>query len=183
MPFVKLHLHRVIGKNVLTFEKMHPLLAQIEAVVNSRPLFSTSDTEVNYLSPALFLIGCPYTTLSEGDLSHVAINRLNYWQQTRAMLQGFWKQWHMEYLTLLQHRPKWMNKSVNIAKDDIVLLKDSHTPPAGWALARVMETYPGKDGMVRAVRLRTPTEETTRPIVKFALLPNSEAVFQGRPGC
>ncbi|XP_044573912.1 uncharacterized protein LOC123258071 [Drosophila ananassae] len=180
---VKLHLHRVIGKNVLTFEKMHTLLAQIEAVVNSRPLFSTSDTEVNYLSPAHFLIGRPYTTVPEGDLSNVPINRLDYWQQTQAMLQGFWKQWHMEYLTSLQHRPKWMNKSVNMAKDDIVLLKDSHTPPAAWPLGRVIETYPGKDGMVRAVRLRTPTGETTRPIVKLALLPNSETVFQGRPGC
>ncbi|XP_044574077.1 uncharacterized protein LOC123258271 [Drosophila ananassae] len=59
----KLHLHRVIGKNDLTFEKMHTLLAQIEAVVNSRPLFSTSDTKVNYLSPAHFLIGRPYTTV------------------------------------------------------------------------------------------------------------------------
>ncbi|XP_044574020.1 uncharacterized protein LOC123258213 [Drosophila ananassae] len=174
---------RVIGKNVLTFEKMHTLLAQIEAVVNSRPLFSTSDTEVNYLSPAHFLIGRPYTTVPEGDLSTVPINRLDYRQQTQAMLQGFWKQWHMEYLTSLQHRPKWMNKSVNMAKDDIVLLKDSHTPPAAWPLGRVIETYPGKDGMVRAVRLRTPTGETTHPIVKLALLPNSETVFQGRPGC
>ncbi|XP_044573752.1 uncharacterized protein LOC123257853 [Drosophila ananassae] len=139
----------VIGKNVLTFEKMHTLLAQTEAVVNSRPLFSTSDTEVNYLSPAHFLIGRPYTTVPEGDLSNVPINRLDYWQQTQAMLQGFWKQWHMEYLTSLQHRPKWMNKSVNMAKDDIVLLKDSHTPPAAWPLGRVIETYPGKDGMVR----------------------------------
>ncbi len=139
---VKLHLHRVIGKNVLTFEKMHTLLAQIETVVNSRPLFSTSDTEVNYLSPAHFLIGRQYTTVLEGDLSHEP-----YWQQIQAMLPG------MEYLTSLQHRPKWMNKSVNIAKDDIVLLKDSHTPPAAWALTRVIETYPGKDGMVRAVRL------------------------------
>ncbi|XP_044573971.1 uncharacterized protein LOC123258159 [Drosophila ananassae] len=175
---VKLHLHRVIGKNVLTLEKMHSLLAKIEAVVNSRPLFSTSDTEVNYLSPAHFLIGRPYTTVPEGDLSNVPINRLDYWQQTQAVLQGFWKQWHMEYLTSLQHRPKWMKKSVNMANDDIVLLKYSHTPPAAWPLGRVIETYPGKDGMVR-----TPTGETTRPIVKIALLPNSETVFQGRPGC
>ncbi len=89
----------------------------------------------------------------------------------------------MEYLTSLHHRPKWMKKSVNIAKDDIVILKNSHTPPAAWALARVIETYTRKDGMVGAVRLRTPTGETTRPIVKIALLPNSETVFQGRPGC
>jgi len=62
---VKLHLRRVIGNSILTFEQMHTLLAQIESVVNLRPLFATSDIVVFYLSPAHALVGRPYTSVPE----------------------------------------------------------------------------------------------------------------------
>ncbi|XP_043064457.1 uncharacterized protein LOC122320328 [Drosophila ficusphila] len=171
---VKLHLRRVIGNSILTFEQMHTLLAQIESVVNSRPLFATSDIEVSYLSPAHLLIGRPYTSLPEGDLGHIAVNRLDYWQNVQAMLQGFWKRWHQEYLTTLQQRPKWNTERKNIAPGDMAIIKDSNTPPAAWTLARIIEVYPGKDGLVRAVKLRTSSGELVRPISKIAILPNSE---------
>ncbi|XP_044317826.1 uncharacterized protein LOC123038140 [Drosophila rhopaloa] len=171
---VKLHLRRVIGNSILTFEQMHTLLAQIESVVNSRPLFATSDIEVSYLSPAHLLIGRPYTSVPEGDLGHIAVNRLDYWQNVQAMLQGFWKRWHQEYLTTLQQRPKWNTERKNIATGDMAIIKDSNTPPAAWTLARIIEVYPGKDGLVRAVKLRTSSGELVRPISKIAILPNSE---------
>ncbi|XP_070851577.1 uncharacterized protein [Drosophila suzukii] len=101
---VKLHLRRVVGKTVLTCEQMQTLIAQISAVVNSRPLCYTPDTDLTYLSPAHFLIGCPFTTVPEGDLTHLPINRLDYWQHLQSMFQGFWKRWHQEYLTSLQQR-------------------------------------------------------------------------------
>jgi len=180
---VKLHLRRVTGNSTLTFEQMRTLLAQISAVINSRPLCYTSDTEDNYLSPAHFLIGRPLTTVPDPDLSHIPVGRLGYWQSIQAMLQGFWKQWHQEYLTTLQQRPKWTTSTPNLSIDDVVLVKESNTPPASWHLARVMETYPGKDNLVRAVKLKTSTGEMTRPITKIAVLPSSETVFQGGPGC
>jgi len=64
---VKLHLRRVV-RTVLTFEQMQTLIAQISAVVKSRPLCYTPDTDLTYLSPAHFLIGRPFTTVPEGDL-------------------------------------------------------------------------------------------------------------------
>nr|XP_043068771.1 uncharacterized protein LOC122321876 [Drosophila bipectinata] len=88
---VKLHLRRIIGNTILTFEQMHTLLAQISAVVNSRPLYYTPDTDVTYLSPAHLLIGRSFTTIPEGDLGHIPENRLDYWQGVQALYQGFWK--------------------------------------------------------------------------------------------
>ncbi|XP_070854727.1 uncharacterized protein [Drosophila suzukii] len=161
---VKLHLRRVVGKTVLTFEQMQTL---ISAVVNSRPLCYTPDTDLTYLSPAHFLIGRPFTTVPEGDLTHLPINRLDYW--------------HQEILTSLQQRRKWSNKERNIAVDNVVLVKDSNLPPAAWILARVEEAHPGPDGIVRAVKLKTSTGEMTRPITKLAVLPSSETLFQGGP--
>ncbi|XP_070075687.1 uncharacterized protein [Drosophila takahashii] len=121
---VKLHLRRVIWNSILTFEQMHTLLAQIESVVNSRPLFATSDTEVSYLSPAHLLIGRPYTSVPEGDLGHIAVNRLDYWQNVQAMLQGFWKRWHQEYLTTPQQRLKWNTERKNVATRDMATIKE-----------------------------------------------------------
>jgi len=156
---VKLHLRRIVGKSGLTFEQMQTLIAQISAVVNSRPLCYTPDTDLNYLSPAHFLIGRPFTTVPEGDLTHLPINRLDYWQNLQSMYQGFWKRWHQEHLTSLQQRQKWSNKERNIAVDNVVLVKDSNLPPAAWIPARVVEAHPGPDGLVRAVKLKTSTSQ------------------------
>ncbi|XP_075162729.1 uncharacterized protein LOC142235359 [Haematobia irritans] len=168
---VKLHMKRVIGNTILTFEQMRTLLAQIEAVVNSRPLGIAPDTEVDYLSPSHFLIGRPATMVPEGDLTHLAANRLDYWQHVQAMHQGFWKRWSREYLTSLQQRPKWTKITQNIELNDLVLVKEDNTPPAVWVTGRVTETFPGKDGLVRVARLRTSQGEMTRPITKLVKLP------------
>jgi len=92
------------------------------------------------------------------DLSHIPVGRLGYGQSIQAMLQGFWKKWHQEYLTTLQQRPKWSTSTPNLSIDDVVLVKESNTPPASWHIARVMETYPGKDNLIRAVKLKTSQE-------------------------
>ncbi|XP_046868672.1 uncharacterized protein LOC124461165 [Drosophila willistoni] len=168
---VKLHLRRVIGTIVLTFEQMHTLLSQIESVVNSRPLCTASDTEIAYLSPAHFLIGRTYTAVPEDGYFQIPTNRLSYWQHVQAMLQGFWKRWHQEYLTSLQQRPKWTTKLPNIAIGNLVLIKDSNAPPSAWLLGRVTQVFTGADGLVRAVQVLTKSGEVTRPITKIAALP------------
>jgi len=129
---VKLHLRRVTGNSTLTFEQMRTLLAQIRAVINSRPLCYTSDTEDNYLSPGHFLIGRPLTTVPDPDLSHIPVGRLGYWQGMQAMLQGFWKKWHKEYLTTVQQRPKWTTSTPNLSIGDVVLVKESNTHRTGY---------------------------------------------------
>ncbi|XP_070075719.1 uncharacterized protein [Drosophila takahashii] len=86
----------------------------------------------------------------------------------------------ISYIYILQ---KWNNKERNIAVGSVVLVKDSNLPPASWILARVLEAHQGPDGLVRAVKLKTSTGEMTRPNTKLAVLPNSETMFQGGPGC
>ncbi|XP_070075679.1 uncharacterized protein [Drosophila takahashii] len=62
---VKLHLRRVVGAAALTIEELSTVLAQIEAILNSRPLAQVSDHTVDPLTPAHFLIGQPYTAVPE----------------------------------------------------------------------------------------------------------------------
>lgn len=168
---VKLHLKRVVGSTILTFEQMRTLLAQIEAVVNSRPLGATADTQTNYLSPSHFLLGRPTTMVPEGNLTSIGVNRLDYWQTVQCMHQGFWKRWSQEYLTSLQQRPKWLNANPNLEVNDLVIVKEANTPPATWVTGRITEIFPGEDGLVRVVKLNTSHGEMTRPITKLVKLP------------
>ncbi|RLU21712.1 hypothetical protein DMN91_006088 [Ooceraea biroi] len=55
----KVHLKRVIGNTMLTFEELGTLFVQIQAVLNSRPLCPTSADSCDYeaLTPGHFIIG------------------------------------------------------------------------------------------------------------------------------
>ena len=59
----------------------------------------------------------------------------------------------------------------NLKEEDIVVLSDDHMPPVKWMLGRIINVYPGKDGLVRVATIKTKSGEFKRPIHKLALLP------------
>ncbi|GFT28904.1 integrase catalytic domain-containing protein [Trichonephila clavipes] len=73
----KIHLKRVAGNSNLTLEEFITLLAEIEAVLNSRPL-SPLSSDIETLSPGHFLI---VTAIVEPQLINVKENRLTRWQR------------------------------------------------------------------------------------------------------
>ena len=89
----------------------------------------------------------------------------------RNMYEHFWSRWSEEYLRTLQQRPKWRTKQTRIKVGDLCLLRNEQYPPCKWPLARVIKVYPGSDGMVRVVDIKTATSSYTRPISKISLLP------------
>ena len=52
----------------------------------------------------------------------------------------------------------------------MVVLPEDGLVPAKWQLARVTETHPGKDGVVRVATMRTAQGTYKRPVTKLALL-------------
>ncbi|UYV65512.1 hypothetical protein LAZ67_3004554 [Cordylochernes scorpioides] len=50
---------------------------------------------------------------------------------------------------------KWKTISPNVDINTLVLIKEERMPPAGWLMGKVVETHPGKDGLVRVVSVRT----------------------------
>ncbi|CAG4978220.1 unnamed protein product [Parnassius apollo] len=168
---LKHHLKRVVGHQKLTFEEYSTLLTQIEACLNSRPLCSLTENpeDIDYLSPGHFLIGGPI--LSE-PLSDINIENVKTrWQLTEKIYKEFWKRWSAEYLHTLQTRSKWHIPQKNIELDSIVVMKEDNLPPSNWALAKVIDVHPGKDGYVRAVTLKTKHGVLKRPITKLCPLP------------
>ena len=77
--------------------------------------------------------------------------------------------------TLLS-RNKWYRVRENVQIGDLVLQVDPNHRRAQWKMAVIIDTYPGEDGLVRKVRIRTQTGEYDRPIHKLCLIATHEGV-------
>lgn len=155
-------------------ETLHTVMVQVESILNNRPLSYVSlepNAEEAITPNHLLLLGrssgqpLMQETAQEDQLSR------KQWKQAEAMANQFWRRWITEYLPTLNRRTKWFNeKIVPIKVDDVVMLVDPSTKRNEWSLGRIVETYPGKDGKVRSVCVKTKKGVYKRPVTKIAKL-------------
>ena len=60
-----------------------------------------------------------------------------------------------EYLPSLTDRKKWTTNSLNLKIGDLVILVSKNPVCSAWSTGRVIETYPGVDGVVGSVQVKT----------------------------
>lgn len=63
-----------------------------------------------------------------------------------------------------------MAEKRNVRVDDFVIVQTSSAIRGTWNVGRVVSVYPGEDGRVRNVKVRTRTGEYERPITKIAVI-------------
>lgn len=168
----KKHLRKIVGIQRMTYEEFATIAAQVEACLNSRPLTSItshSTDGITTLTPSHFLIlrtprAYPEIPITSSPSLH------RRWNMCQAMVSHFWRRWSAEYLQQLQKLQKWRRPSANLKVGDIVILRDDHTFTQQWPMAKVLETHPGQDGLVRVVTIKTATSTLKRPVTKLALL-------------
>ncbi|XP_055714267.1 uncharacterized protein LOC129808515 [Phlebotomus papatasi] len=145
----KHHFRRTVGQALLTYEEMVTVLAQIEAILNSRPLVNISEDceDPVILTPGNFLIGIPPLQLPDPSVGHLAMNKLSRWQLCQRIQQDFAARWKKEYLSTLQIRSKWDKKHKNLKVGNVVLLIETDSATTHWPLGVVREVHPGVDGL------------------------------------
>lgn len=100
------------------------------------------------------------------------MNRLDKYHLLQQMYQKFWDRWSREYLQSLQERRKWQREVDNPVKlGSMVVLVDECTAPLQWKLGRVIKLYPGRDGLIRVVTVKTSAGETKRAVQRVCVLP------------
>ena len=168
----KLHLKKVVGAQRLSYEEFHTILTQVEACLNSRPLVAITSHSldgIEALTPSHFLLGRPATSYPE-DVVYSEPSLHRRWAMTKSMIQHFWRRWSAEYLQQLQKLTKWRKPNPNLTIGDVVLIKEDQTFTQQWPLARVIDVHPGRDGLVRAVTVKTQHATYKRPVAKLSLL-------------
>ena len=69
-------------------------------------------------------------------------------------------------------RSKWqIQKPNNVKIGTMVLLKENNSPTLHWPLGRITETFPGNDGSIRVVNVKTNTGIYKRTVTQIAPLP------------
>ena len=147
-------------------------MVEVEGILNSRPLtYCSSDpNDEHVLTPNRSLYGQIGGELAPRVIDDLAFNPRNRWRFTQDLISKCWKRLMKEYLSALNTRNKWVEEKRNIAPDDVVLVVDPNNPRGHWPLGRIQEVFPGPDGKVRVVRVRTGGKDYVRPITKLCPL-------------
>ncbi|XP_044595817.1 uncharacterized protein LOC123272870 [Cotesia glomerata] len=172
MKSIKFHLRRTIGDSLLTLEQYSTLLAQIEAILNSRSLTPLNEdpAELAVLTLGYFLIGQLLNAVPEPSLIEVQPARLSHWEQVQQMVQHFWKRNYQDCIHRYQAISKWHHKRNEIKVASVVLITTEDLPPTKWPLVRVTALHPGEDGQFRMVTIKTVNTELVHPITKLCVL-------------
>ncbi|XP_046843128.1 uncharacterized protein LOC124437164 [Xenia sp. Carnegie-2017] len=136
---VKQAMYKTIGGANLKWEELCEVILDVEVQINRRPLsYVEDDVQLPVLTPELFLFQ---------RSNHLPEQKL--WVESdpdlrkrarylKSCKQALWKRWSKEYLTALRER---------------------HNMSHG-----TKKTYPGRDGVIRGVMLKTPNGNLERPV-------------------
>ncbi|GBO26557.1 hypothetical protein AVEN_205168-1 [Araneus ventricosus] len=162
---VKELLRRTLGKAIFKYEELLTILCECEKVVNSRPLTYLSEDmqDLTPITPAMFLFD-----ISTAEVKDLDVRDANHFRKRlrfRAkVFEELRKRFRSEYLGQLIQRQKQDPQSSNVREGYIVLIGDDVKKRLQWPLVRIIELIPGKDGLVRTVKLKTQSSTLIRPI-------------------
>lgn len=168
----KKHLNRSMNGAVLTQEELLTVFAEIEAILNSRPLsyISKPNYSIQIITPGHFLIGASLVVPPEPAEIDPTVKLSTSYENLQNRIQSFWRSWKADYLSQMTTTQKWRKPHSNLAVNDVVLIKDSRAPPAAWPYGVVVHTYPDPDGLVRNVDVLTKGSIRRKGIVNLVPL-------------
>lgn len=167
-------LFHLLNEQSLDDETLMTFFAEAEKVINDRPIVKVpSNGEFSSLTPNDLLLRNRNPCFSPDDMSTRDFYSAR-WKQCNYLASIFWKRWLKEYVPLLRLRQKWHQPHRNLRVGDLVLLAERSSPRGEWPKAVVEEVFPGSDGMVRQVKIRTAKGSFMRDVGKLCLLEGSD---------
>ncbi|XP_065675823.1 uncharacterized protein LOC136092030 [Hydra vulgaris] len=169
-------LRKIILKAKLSYEELLIFIAEVESILNNRPItFMYESPGDAPLTPNHLIYGRSTNFKAINDKTYET-NLNTRSKYIENILNHYWQKWEKEYVTELREFHKFKkNKGTNkIAVNDVVLIYDSDTKRGYWKTGIVQSLIKSADGVIRAAKVKYITNGKTsyikRPINKLYLL-------------
>ena len=169
---VKSALKKSLGTKCLSQCELCTTLVEVEACINSRPLtYVNEEPDVSDpLTPSHFLIGRVAGFQPQVSYQSVLVSSKDLTERElvrKRQLDKFWKMWSDDYLRNLPPTVKGFKPNCNVKKGSVVLLREDNVPRMNWPLGIITDVFPGRDGIIRCVNVKTAKGVLCRPIQKL----------------
>ena len=170
---VKTALKAVLTERAPREDTLTTLFAEVESLLNSRPLthVSCDPTDEESLTPNHFLLGTPSCHQPPGKFDDSDLCLRKQWRIGQTLTDHFWRRWLKEYLPTLTRRTKWhQRQGKQVRVGDIVFIVDRDLPRGSWPRGKVVAVYPGADECIRVADVKTQSGTFRRPVAKICVL-------------
>ena len=154
---VQTAVRKTIGNACLSFEELKKVFLDVEIALNGRPLsYVEDDAQLPVLTPNSMLFSQP-NSLPEREVHYKENLQLRRRAKyLRKCKDAIGNRWTKEYLRGLRerHAVKDKDSPCGVEKGDVCVIKDDNKDRNKWKLGIVKELIAGRDGVVRAVKLR-----------------------------
>ena len=163
---VKTSLYKTIGQGCLIWTELGDVLLNVEITLNNRPLsYVEDDPQFQILTPHSLMFTSS-NNLPEMAAHHVRDKdlrkRAKFLKRSKDVV---WRRWTNEYVRGLRERHiQYHGKPLSLAVGDVVVIKSDERNRGEWPLGIITEFFEGKDGVIRAARLRAGKSYMERPI-------------------
>lgn len=148
-------------------------LIEAEYEMNRRPLTHTpiDHEDSKPLTPNTVLFGEDIDSTSPANVHAGQISRLAY-RRVQHLCNKYMQRWLTEYLPEITRRSKWHKNSKPVKVDDIVIVIEPNQSRQEWRRGRVVQVYPGPDGIVRTADIMLPDRslKLRRAVGRLAVL-------------
>ena len=159
--------YKVIGGGTLSWSELCEVVLDVETQLNRRPLFYVEDdVQLPLLNPSSFLFQRSIRLPEQEPWREETTDLRKRAKYLRSCKDAVWRRWSREYLVALRERQNCngKGKASSLNPGDGVLIRSEEKNRGKWPLGVVVELFNGRDGVVRAVKLRAGKTFLERPI-------------------
>ncbi|XP_061401555.1 uncharacterized protein LOC133337338 [Musca vetustissima] len=127
---VKTVLYNITPSRAPTEELLRSMLAEVENIINSRPLVYVPIDHQNAeaLTPNHLLLGSSNGMKPLASYNDSGVALRSNWLCSQQYADAFWRRWVREYLPCLTLRSKWHEKAKPLNIGDLVIVVDPSNP-------------------------------------------------------